>query len=92
MIPSLLNLQQRIPQHEALTHALALRVGDEVDVQTWQGWGGPQYHGPGVVSIHRSHYDSHIVWLDHGGVCINVLLPNGNSWLYPALAVIRKEA
>lgn len=77
------SLQTRVSVHDALTRARSLREGDTVQVSA------PRYHGSGIVSTHRSHYDSHIVWLDEEGPCVNVLLENGNAWLYPALCVMR---
>lgn len=76
------------PQMESLAYALTLRPGDRVNVDTSSGGGIPQYHGPGVISRHTT-YDSHVVWLDHAGICVAVKLPNGNVWLYPALEVAR---
>lgn len=61
----------------ALDKALMLTPGECVTVDA------PQYRGPGIVSA-QTYWSSHIVWLDHKGICVGVLIPNGNVWLYPA--------
>jgi hypothetical protein len=53
--------------------------GDRVDVAA------PRYTGPGVLK--KGTDESIIVWYDHMGIGLNVLVPNGNVWTYPALSV-----
>jgi hypothetical protein len=68
------------PQMDATISIPTLKPGDIVNVDA------PRYHGTGIVSK-ETYYGSHIVWLDHKGLCIAVKIPNDNIWLYPANSV-----
>jgi hypothetical protein len=66
---------------EAFTHALTLRHGDRVRVDS------PRYRGPGIVT-NQTHWESHVVCLwASAEPHVAVLLENGNTWFYPALDV-----
>ena len=72
-------------QAKAMERAMGFSPGQTVNVDTFA------YRGTGLVS-RRTHWDSHIVWLDHRGVCVAVLLQSGNVWLYPVGHVSHAEA
>lgn len=42
-----------------------------------------RYHGEGIVTDRGNHYDSQLVVTGDGRLKIAVLIPNGNTWLYP---------